>query len=493
MRSGSRGVGRLDSRSSLVFFMSTKPADPTPSSDLSGQIVLGRYQLLRLLGEGGMGRAYLALLIKGEGQQVVVKVMHDRFRDNPRFHELFEREMGFLRQFEHPHVVALYDSGVDPKCGPCIVMEYLDGISLSELIDRSGRLTADRAGRLVLQLCAALQSAADRGIIHRDLKPSNLMILNPGEFDEVLKVLDFGLAKMAAAPHLSLEELQGSIRRVVAVGTPEYLAPEQIRGNEIDARGDLYSVGILMYEMLTGRRPFQAEKDTDLFEMHLRAEPLAFDTLGVNDVPPGVEQVVQSCLRKYPMERPAAARVVAQRYLEALGHSLTEEEQALLSMDAASGEGDLTPLERAARSIDNPFAQALVLRGWMPEKIAILKLKGFLDDNHGEVTESEPGLVRVKLKVQTEPPPPPPPAALLWLGLAKKPKQAKPPEEVQLDLFLEKKDPAQPNNLSITALLQPPEDSALVRLNLWKKFCQRIEGSLCQHLIAEKVPLEEQG
>ena len=459
-----------------------------PSADLSGQIILGRYQLLRLLGEGGMGRVYLALLIKGEGQEVVVKVMHDRFRDNPRFHELFEREMTFLRQFEHPHVVSLLDSGVDPKCGPCIIMEYLNGLSLNELLERTGRFTADRAGRLLVQLCSALQAAADRGIIHRDLKPSNVIVMNPNTYEEHLKVLDFGLAKMAATPHLSLEELKGSIRRIIAVGTPEYLCPEMIRGNEMDARGDLYSLGVMLYELLAGRRPFIAQNPNDLLDMHQRAEPLTFETLGISDVPYRVEKVVMSCLLKYPMDRPQSAREVARRYEEALGYQLIGPNETALNEGPAANVDPRSALERALEKPASPFTQILRLQAWMPEKIAVLKLRGFLDEMHGEVLESVPGVVRVLLKVQTEPPPPPPPSKVLVLfGLAPKPKPPKPLEPVSLDIYMEKKDPQQVNLLSITCLLTPPEGSELVRINLWKKFCTKIEGSLCQHLIADKV------
>jgi hypothetical protein len=208
----------------------------------------------------------------------------------------------------------------------------------------------------------------------------------------------------------------------------------------------------------------------------------------MTDIPAAVEQLVHQCLRKYPMERPASARVLAEKYYAALGAGLAVEQQALLAMHSSRSLETLTPLERALKESDNPFAQALRLRGWMPEKIAILKLKGFLDEHHGTVTETEPGLVRVKLKVQVElPPPPPPPKVMVWLGLAEKPKAVSPPDDVAMDLYMEKKDPTQPNLLSITVVLRPPEDGALVRLNVWKKYCQRLEGSLCQHLIAEKV------
>lgn len=432
-----------------------------------------------------MGRVYLARDL-GSGERVVVKVMHDKFKDNPRFHELFEREMTFMRQFKHPHVVALNDTGVDPVFGPCIVMEYLEGLPLCDLLDQQGRLTPGRVGRLLVQLCSALQAASDMGIIHRDLKPSNLMIVNAGDWQEQLKVLDFGLAKLTSAPHLSIDELKGSERRIVAVGTPEYICPEQIRGNEVDHRGDIYSVGVVLYEMLTGRRPFDAETPATLFELHSRATPPSFADVGVTDVDPAVEAVVMRCLHKYPHERPQSARALAELFEAAQGKELSEADlQMLESQPSFETHRSVRAVVEAAKQ---PFTEVFHLQAWMPEKIAILKLRGFLEELKGDVVETEPGLVKVRFKVEVEPPPPPPPPkVLVWLRLAPKPAPPVPPDRIKLDIYLEKKDPNQPNLLSITAILNPGEESNLVRKKLWKKFCDTVEASLSRYLIAERV------
>src|SRR5271166_5083388 len=139
-----------------------------------GRIFLGRYEAVRLLGEGGMGRVYLARQID-LGRQVVVKVMHDHIAADPKFRERFQREMLLMARFQHPYVVALYDASLNDPQGPCIVMEYIRGVTLDELMHRNGRLTPGRAGRLLAQLCEALNAAHSEGIIHRDLKPANLM------------------------------------------------------------------------------------------------------------------------------------------------------------------------------------------------------------------------------------------------------------------------------------------------------------------------------
>src|SRR3954463_3160751 len=139
-----------------------------------GRVFLGRYEALRLLGEGGMGRVYLARQAD-LGRQVVVKVMHDHIAADPKFRERFQREMLLMARFQHPYVVALYDASLSDPQGPCIVMEYIKGVSLDTLIHRNSKLTPARVGRLLGQLCEALYAAHSEGIVHRDLKPANLM------------------------------------------------------------------------------------------------------------------------------------------------------------------------------------------------------------------------------------------------------------------------------------------------------------------------------
>ncbi|HMP61302.1 MAG TPA: protein kinase, partial [Gemmatales bacterium] len=308
----------------------------------------------------------------------------------------------------------------------------------------------------------------------------------PGTWNETLKVLDFGLAKLTSAPHLSIDELKGSQRRIVAVGTPEYICPEQIRGNEVDHRGDIYSVGVVLYEMLTGRRPFDADSNPELFELHTRAAPPAFADVGIADVEPTVEQVVGRCLFKYPSERPQSARELAELFEAALGNELSENDVLLLESQRSVESFPSVRAVIAAAKL--PFTEVYNYQAWMPEKIAIIKLRGFLDELRGDVVESQPGLVRIRFKVEVEPPPPPPPPKMLvWLGLAEKPATPIPPDRVSLDIYLEKKDPEQPNLLSITAILDPGEDSNLVRRKKWKQFCDLIGDALARYLIAEKV------
>src|SRR5438094_8973788 len=219
---------------------------------MASRIFLGRYEAIRLLGEGGMGRVYLARQLD-LGRQVVVKVMHDHIAADPKFCERFQRETLLMARFQHPYAVTLYDASLNDPQGPCIIMEYIRGVTLDTLVKRNSRLSAARVGRLLGQICEVLQAAHAEGIIHRDLKPSNLMVVDPDTPYEKIKVLDFGLAKLADTTN-SMQITEDNTE--FAIGTPGYMCPEQARGEEMDHRGDLYSIGVIVYEMLTGRLPF---------------------------------------------------------------------------------------------------------------------------------------------------------------------------------------------------------------------------------------------
>src|SRR5947207_1398769 len=163
-----------------------------------GRVFLGRYETIRLLGEGGMGRVYLARQLD-LGRQVVVKVMHDHIAADPTFKERFQRETLLMARFQHPYAVTLYDASLNDPQGPCIVMEHIKGVTLDHLLQESPRLPPARVGRLLHMLCEVLQAAHADGIVHRDLKPANLMVVDAGTPYELLKVMDFGLAKLVSA------------------------------------------------------------------------------------------------------------------------------------------------------------------------------------------------------------------------------------------------------------------------------------------------------
>src|SRR5436309_4226624 len=246
---------------------------------MASRIFLGRYEAIRLLGEGGMGRVYLARQLD-LGRQVVVKVMHDHIAADPKFCERFQRETLLMARFQHPFAVTLYDASLNDPQGPCIIMEYVRGVTLDALLQRNTRLLPVRVGRLLGQLCEVLQAAHGEGIIHRDLKPANLMVVDPDTPYEHIKVMDFGLAKLLGTFDGQGPSITGT---EFAIGTPGYMCPEQAKGEEMDHRGDLYSVGVILYELLTGRLPFSGSSTMDVLIAHAPEAPPPFHKVGPRD------------------------------------------------------------------------------------------------------------------------------------------------------------------------------------------------------------------
>jgi serine/threonine-protein kinase len=420
-----------------------------------GRVFLGRYEAVRLLGEGGMGKVYLARQIDLQ-RQVVVKVMHEHLAEDPRFAERFQREMMLMARFQHPYAVTLYDASLNNPEGPCIIMEYIRGITLDTLLQRNNRLSPQRVGRLLGQLCEVLQAAHSEGMIHRDLKPANLMIVDPDTPYEILKVMDFGLAKLIDPEVFKKVSVTGTD---FAIGTPGYMCPEQARGEVMDHRGDLYSVGIILYEMLCGRLPFAGRETMDVMLAHATEPPPPFAQMGAGEwVPASVEAVVRQCLSKWPGERPNCARELAERYETALAHEQAIIESSLPSDDPRGGPeaaGDAAQpeptesLAPVAVAVKEPDAAVFHLEAWMPEKIAAVKLRGFVQDVGGEVLESVPGLIRVRLGGKGSSYAPR--ARAGWLSLNWRSGM------IDIELNLEHADPIRDSLLRLTILMRPTD------------------------------------
>jgi serine/threonine-protein kinase len=444
-----------------------------------GRVFLGRYEAIRLLGEGGMGRVYLARQLD-LGRQVVVKVMHDHIAADPKFCERFQRETLMMARFQHPYAVTLYDASLNDPQGPCIVMEYIKGITLDTLLQRNDRLSPVRVGRLLGQICEVLQAAHGEGVIHRDLKPANLMVVDPDTPYELIKVMDFGLAKLLSP--------EGNHRITItntefAVGTPGYMCPEQARGDEMDHRGDLYSVGIILYELLTGRLPFAGRSTMDMLLAHATESPPSFDEIGAGVwVPAPIEAVVQECLAKNPEHRPASARDLAERYETALA-----KEQAALERSAPNEPARPTtpvPHEAAPTAVSIPIIASDThtvvhhLEAWMPEKIAATKLRGFVHDVGGEVMQSVPGKIKVRLGQRGGPYAPPIRNSLSWLGIGRLPRL------IELELQLNRADAVRDSLLHITIVLRPTHPAEAERD--WRKRCTRIFCDLRGYLMGNQ-------
>ncbi len=444
---------------------------------MAGRIFLGRYETVRLLGEGGMGRVYLAKQTD-LGRQVVVKVMHDHVASDPKFRERFQREMLLMARFQHPFVVALYDASLTDALGPCIVMEYVRGISLDTLMRRNGRLAPVRVGCLLTQLCEALYAAHQEGIIHRDLKPANLMVVDPDTPYEKIKVMDFGLAKLIDnTGNIGMMMQQSNTGIDFAVGTPGYISPEQVRGEETDYRCDIYGVGVILFELLSGRLPFARDETMDVLFAHATEAPPTFADAGVSDwVPPEIEAVVMQCLAKTPDERPASARELADLYQKALkqAEDRLNPQAELVAIPGPAPEPDGPPTDVTPPTI--PFDANVVvhqLEAWMPDVIATNKLRGFMHDTNGEVLESLPGKIKMRIGGATNT------SAFSWLGIGRK------SGIVDLELRLERNNPAQSNLLNITVLMSSPHRKAADPS--WRERCNEVFCELRSHLAATVV------
>lgn len=432
-----------------------------------GRVFLGRYEPIRLLGEGGMGRVYLAKQ-SDLGRQVVVKVMHDHIAVDPKFRERFQRETLLMARFQHPNVVALYDASLDDPQGPCIVMEYIKGVSLDALLHRNTRLSPARVSRLLFQLCEALQAAHQKGIVHRDLKPSNLMVVDPDTPYETIKVMDFGLAKLVDDEGgMAMYHKAQETGTDFAVGTPGYISPEQVRGEDISYRSDIYSVGVILYELLAGRLPFQRDETMDVLLAHATEPPPPFSEIGAADsVPAAVERVVMSCLEKDPVQRPASARDLAQSFETAIfeEEASSEDEQPL--HDTQSEIMTPPPPKLAA----DPNTIVYQMEAWMPDTLASYKLRGFVQDMDGEVLVSQPGMIKVRMEDVT---------TSTW-GLFKR------RGLIDMELQMERNNPAQPNSLLITVVMSSPDKRALLSQS-WRERCNQVFVELRGYLAGNSI------
>ncbi|MBK8997529.1 MAG: serine/threonine protein kinase [Myxococcales bacterium] len=268
-------------------------ADWDPSEDaLVGSVVDNRYEVLAVLGEGGMGTVY-RVRHKALERPLALKALRRDLSKDADLPVRFIQEAKAAAAVEHPNVVQITDFGTLSTGQPYFVMELLEGESLSTLIRESGRLTPSRAVAISVQVAEALGAAHAAGIVHRDLKPDNVNVRRLGHHD-VVKVLDFGLAKVAGTSRLT--------RAGMVFGTPHYMSPEQAGGEPSDHRVDIYALGVMLFEMLTGKLPFEAESFTGVLAMHMYMEPPS--PSAIVGVPLGaVEDVVKKCMAKKPAER----------------------------------------------------------------------------------------------------------------------------------------------------------------------------------------------
>ncbi len=448
------------------------------------RVLLGKYRIVRRLDRGGLCDIWLARQLDGS-REVAVKVLQEAFSEQAKPREFLRREIHILSRFRNPNVVGYCDAAPHDPNGPILVMEYLRGLDLGMLLHREGRLLPERAGRLLAQLCAALEAAHRADIVHCDIKPGNLMIVHPATPQETLKLMDFGLARMRSLLYIGVDEVNDSSRSV-ASGTPEYLAPEQALGQELDARGDLYSVGVVLYEMLSGRRPFEQGNADELLRAHLRQEPPTFAERGVGHIPPEVESVVRACLAKHPDDRPRDAAELLGRYEKAVGKRLSGPRGSgsrlfnLRPNIPAPPPSDVPPSKpNTPVPASDRHALRQAFEADMPEAMAMLKIKGFLHDLGSSDIQSEPGLIRVRLR---EPDPVKKRSglfALLDRG-GRNSGTMRLAVVTEMTLQMERLDPRQPNRLRITLIVRT--SNGLVTPE-WRARCQKIGMDLKAYLM----------
>ncbi|MEU1178883.1 protein kinase [Streptomyces sp. NPDC005820] len=258
----------------------------------------GRYQLRDLLGQGGMASVHLAYDSVLD-RQVAVKTLHTELGREQAFRERFRREAQAVAKLTHTNIVSVFDTGEDEMGGlttPYIVMEYVEGRPLGSVLDedvrQQGAMPADKALKITADVLAALEISHEMGLVHRDIKPGNVMMTKRG----VVKVMDFGIARAMQSGVTSMTQTG------MVVGTPQYLSPEQALGRGVDARSDLYSVGIMLFQLVTGRLPFDADSPLAIAYAHVQEEPVAPSSIN-RALPPAVDALVARALKKNPNER----------------------------------------------------------------------------------------------------------------------------------------------------------------------------------------------
>jgi beta-lactam-binding protein with PASTA domain/tRNA A-37 threonylcarbamoyl transferase component Bud32 len=267
-------------------------------ADGTARVLAGRYEIDSVLGEGGMAKVFRGT-DKVLGRTVAVKVLAPHFAKDQQFVARFRREAQAAAALNHPNVVSVYDTGSEDGIH-WIVMEYVDGRTLKDVIREEGRLLPERAVEIAQSVCMALATAHEKGLVHRDIKPGNIMLTPSGE----TKVMDFGIARATAGAD--------TLTQTAAVlGTAAYLSPEQAQGKPVDARSDIYAVGCVLFEMLTAHPPFEGESPVAIAYKHVRETPTPPSRFN-RDVPKELDAIVLKCLAKNPDNRYQTTREMAE-------------------------------------------------------------------------------------------------------------------------------------------------------------------------------------
>jgi serine/threonine protein kinase len=290
----------------------TNATSTAPRDDLIGRIVAGKYRVTARVARGGMAWIFRAEQLP-LGRVVALKLLTPPGDERSRsLEERFLREAATCARLRHPNTVTVHDYGAQEDGTFYMVMEFVEGRTLAQEIRTRGTLEPVRAVRIVMEILRSLQEAHSAGVVHRDLKPSNVMLVDTAE-GESIKVLDFGIAKVleeAETDHITADSH--------FVGSPGYMSPEQIARKPVDGRADLYAIGVVLFEMLTGKPPFKGKTPVQTLMSHLKEDPPPLDKLCPHPLPDSLVQLVLRCLAKEPVDRPPSAADLRRRLREVL-------------------------------------------------------------------------------------------------------------------------------------------------------------------------------
>src|SRR2546427_1887650 len=320
-----------------------------------GTLFAGRFRIVAPLGRGGMGEVYRAEDLKLE-QTVALKFLPDHVARDPQRLAQFHNEVRVARTISHRNVCRTYD--IDDADGRAfLTMEYVDGEDLASLLRRIGRFPQDKAVEVARQMCAGVAAAHERGVLHRDLKPANVMIDGDGH----VRITDFGLASMA-----------GSVDNVRS-GTPAYMAPEQLAGREVTARSDIYALGLVLFELFTGKRAFEANSLNDLLKLH-ESGAVTPPSSVVRDLDPTIERAILRCLERDPQRRPASPLAVSAALPggNQLAAALAAGETPSPEMVAAAGEQRSAMRASVALAVLGVTLTALIAAAIVADRVLLL-------------------------------------------------------------------------------------------------------------------------
>jgi len=316
----------------------TQSPKQAPHDELIGRVINDRFRIISVIARGGMGRVYRAEQVP-LGRLVAIKTLDPRSQAgdaDPQFQQRFFLEASVASKLQHPNTVTVFDYGRTADGIYFIAMELVEGRSLYQTIREESPLSPGRVIHVAMQIARSLREAHRLDVIHRDLKPGNVLLTRHGDEEDFVKVLDFGLVK-----HVETESEMELTKAGLFMGSPKYMSPEQIRGERLDARSDIYSLGVVMYEMLTGKVPFDRENTVKVLMAHMHE---AVPPILTHDCPPALAELVMRCLSKQAYGRPSSMDEVIVMLKQSTGMSLTTSGQFPLSQEYRLG-----PLTQSGR------------------------------------------------------------------------------------------------------------------------------------------------